>query len=214
MAGTDPARFASRLCLAVGSALAVTFALYATSVSYVVEREIWLLQATGWTAVGSLLLSLSATPVRIALEVAFARRPRRVLSALRRSLGMTAAWFAIGHAGIALSTYLWESWPTVTARPFLRSGLVALVILVALLTTSFPRVVRALRIRLWKPLHRLAYLAALFAFQHLLLSPFADRELVFWLFGASIVLASARFLSGRGWRAADREEEGSSGAPA
>lgn len=191
----SPASTARRLCLMLGGGLAAVFAVYAWGVDYVVAREIWLQQATGYSALAALLLSLSMTPIRH-LAVRLGRSSAAAyLPALRRSLGITAATFALAHAALALSTYLWNSWPTVINEPFLRAGLVTLAILTALLATSFPRIVRLLRIRLWKPLHRLAYIAGIFAFQHLLLAPFADRRLVVVIFAAALALQSLRLLA-------------------
>ena len=77
-----------------------------------------------------------------------------------------------------LSTYL-DGELYALVRPYLRAGAAATVILAALLVTSFPPLVRSLRVRLWKELHRFAYLAALFAMQHLALAPFAPKREVF-----------------------------------
>ena len=64
VAALTPALFARRTCLTIGGALAVAIPLYAVSLDYVVEREIWLQRATGWCALGALLLALSMTPLR------------------------------------------------------------------------------------------------------------------------------------------------------
>ena len=69
-----------------------------------------------------------------------------------------------------------------------------LVILLALWATSYPRVVRALRVRLWKPLHGLAFVAALLALQHALLAPMGEKAWVLALlgvFGLGIVVRAA-----------------------
>ena len=197
MAALTAALFARRTCLTIGGALALAIPLYAATLDYVVEREIWLQRATGWCALGALLLALSMTPLRRLAERLDRRLIASRLPALRRSFGITAACFALAHAGLGLSTYLWGSWAVVTAKPFLRAGLLTLVVLTALLLTSFPRIVRALRIRLWKPLHRLAYVAALLAFQHLMLSPFAERRVVIGLYLLVVAINCLRFLGRR-----------------
>ncbi len=50
-------------------------------------------------------------------------------------------------------------------------------ILLALLITSFPTLVRLLHMRFWKQLQRLVYIAVLFLFQHLMHAPLAFRWL-------------------------------------
>lgn len=150
---------------------------------------------TGWAALATLMLALSVTPAsRIATRLgARATALRRVTDA-RRTLGIASALLAVAHAGVALGGYLRGAWDVVLTWPYLRAGLVALAILVALLVTSFPPVVRALRVRLWKPLHRLAYGAALFTLVHLVLSPFASRTITLSLFAALFALGLARAL--------------------
>ena len=67
--------------------------------------------------------------------------------------------------------------------------------------TSVPRAVRALRVRLWKPLHRLSYAAAALVVLHLVLSPFVERAVVVVVAGALGAGALARLLTlrpGRG----------------
>ena len=143
-----------------------------------------LARATGWLALGMLALALCATPVQRVLRRVRPDHPVAArVPAWRRRLGITAALLAIVHGTVSLSGYLRDAWPAVVSWPHLRAGLVAGCILLALLLTSFPPVVRALRIRLWKPLHRLAYVAAAFVLLHLLLSPFAPRGVVLAFFG-------------------------------
>lgn len=160
-----------------------------------VARELVLARGTGWVALAALLLSLSTTPLARALG-----RLRRSPSAAptfavaRRALGMTAAWLALAHALIALAGTLAGNFAALPSSSHLRAGLTALGVLLALLLTSFARVVSLLRLRFWKELHRLAYLAAFLALQHVLLSPFAPRTLTLALFGATLLTIALRFL--------------------
>ena len=114
------------------------------------------------------------SPIGRALERS-GRVSKRRVTVLRRALGITTAALASAHATLALSTYLREAWHHVLAVSWLRSGFVALVILLALWATSYPALVRWAKIRLWKPLHRLAYVAFALALHHALLSPLAPR---------------------------------------
>ncbi len=155
-------------------------------------------RAIGWTALGALACALSASPVaRIARFV----RPRHTfplrLGPTRRALGISAAVLALAHATLALVGPLDGAWGAVLSWAYLRAGLVALTVLAALLATSFPRVVRALRVRLWKPLHRLAYVAAALVLVHLVLSPFAPRAITLGLFATLFVVSLGRFLPRR-----------------
>jgi sulfoxide reductase heme-binding subunit YedZ len=78
--------------------------------------------------------------------------------------------------------------------PHLRAGLLALCVLVALLLSSFPSLVRLLGLRTWKELHRLAYVAALLVLQHVLLAPFAPRATVLLLFALAAGVGLLRWL--------------------
>jgi sulfoxide reductase heme-binding subunit YedZ len=134
-------------------------------------REALLLaRAIGWCAAGLLLASLFMTP----LSRAFSAR-RRALTEARRALGIAAASLSILHVTLGLAGPLDGAWSAVLTWPHLRAGLGAVVVLAALLVTSFPRLTRALSVRLWKPLHRLVYVAAGLVVLHLFHGPFAPR---------------------------------------
>jgi DMSO/TMAO reductase YedYZ heme-binding membrane subunit len=55
-------------------------------------------------------------------------------------------------------------------------------------------VIALLRLRGWKQLHRLAYVAALLVLQHMLLSPFASRTGTLLLLGAGLLLVALKLL--------------------
>lgn len=182
------------------------------------ESALFALRASGWLAALALLSALSCTPIaRLVGRAGRGALALRVTRA-RRWLGIASAIAASGHAAVAIVSYLGvEDGPTlsracsaIASTAWLRSGALALAVLAPLLVTSFPRAVRALRVRLWKPLHRLAYVAAALALHHLVLAPFAPRWWVIALTIALIGLALARFspqrLRGEG---AGREERGS-----
>ncbi len=185
----DARRTAGRICLGLSLALAAIYLGVAAGYEYGPARELWLVRATGYSALGSLLLALSATPVSRLL-----RRSWPLLLALRRAFGISAAGFALAHASLVIATAPFSPLWHLMWRPQYRSGLVAAVILALLAITSFPRLVRALGIRLWKNLHRLAYLGLLLVVQHLLLAPFAPRRLVLALAAAVVLLGLLRLL--------------------
>lgn len=182
-------------CCALGSViLAVGFAVAALGLSYELEREIWLLRATGYSALGALFLSLSMTPLsRLSSRLFPSRQRAPKWLAFRRSFGMTAAVFGLAHGGLVLTTYLLGAWPAAVQTPYLRAGVVSLAILTALFLTSFPGLTRWLRIRHWQHLHRLSYVAVFFLFQHLLLAPFAPRVWVVTFFGGLLMISLLRW---------------------
>ncbi len=166
-----------------------------------------LLRASGWLPALLLALSLAVTPtLRLPLPLPPAARAR--LAGARRPLGIAAGLGALGHAVIASQLYLQSDLVSALRDiPWLRSGALALAVLVALLVTSSRRLVRAARLRLWKPLHRLAYVAAALVVHHLALAPFAPRVAVLGLalaLGAGVVVRlvrSGQARSRRGQRA-------------
>lgn len=156
------------------------------------EDAITLLRASGWTAILLLAGALAASPIARAFTAAGWRAAAARLPRIRRGLGIASASAGLVHAGVALALYLGDRpWAALAAVAWLRSGALALALLVSLLATSFPGFVRAARIRLWKPLHRLAYAAAALAVHHVLLSPWAPRAWALALaaaFGALLLL--------------------------
>jgi sulfoxide reductase heme-binding subunit YedZ len=188
-------RRASRVtapCAAIGVACACAPALFER---YAWARDLWLVRGTGWAALVALALSLCATPAgRLVERLAPARAAPQRFAAYRRALGLSAAAIGALHFALALATYLRGARGAVLEYPFLRSGLLALAVLLVLALTSFPAITRAARVRLWKHLHRLAYAAALLALHHALLSPFAPRGAVLAVFGAIVALGMLRLL--------------------
>ena len=161
-------------------------------------RALWLTRGTGWCALGALMIALSATPAgRLLARLRPASRRLPAVASFRRAFGVAAASLALCHPATALGGYLRGAWAAVWSFSYLRAGLVALVILFAMLVTSFPLLVRGLRVRLWKPLHRLGYLAALLVLDHLLLAPFAPRALTLELFAALFAIGLFRLLPAR-----------------
>jgi DMSO/TMAO reductase YedYZ heme-binding membrane subunit len=75
-----------------------------------------------------------------------------------------------------------------------------------MLATSFPPLVRRLRVRLWKPLHRLGYLVAILALDHVLLSPFAPRAITLALFALFFAFGLLRLLPSDRGAEADLDE--------
>jgi sulfoxide reductase heme-binding subunit YedZ len=154
------------------------------------EGAVQAAQATGLLACAGLLAALSISPLS-ALVPAW-RGPNARAKALRRKLGIGTAFLGLVHAAVAFVGVLDAEPAALLQTSQLYAGLAALAILLLLLLTSYPRVVQALRLRAWKELHRLSFVAALLVVQHVALSAFAERRLVLALLGVVGVLFVAR----------------------
>ena len=194
-AAGSASRARRRIALSVGavSVLAVlATSAWAFGQASVPARALSSSRGTGWVAFGALALSLLVTPLSRVAARTTTSAARYAL--LRRALGMSAAWLALGHALLSLSGTLDWNWTALWSWPHLRAGLTALFILLVLLATSFTAVIAALRLRFWRELHRLVYLVPLLVAQHALLSPFASRTWVLLLLSGLGVLGLARLL--------------------
>ena len=119
-----------------------------------------------------LVLSLSCTPLKIALDWNW---PLRV----RRTLGLCAFFSVVLHflvylvldQNFALGPVLRD----VLKRPFIAVGFAALVLLVPLALTSTKRSLARLGFRRWQQLHRLAYPIGILGVLHFYLRVKADH---------------------------------------
>ena len=158
---------------------------------------------SGWLAILCLTATLSVSPLRaLSNRVRQGHGTLRSAAPARRALGIASAVLATLHAFVSASQLHDFSrggfgWLLDTA--FVRWGLTGLLILLALLLTSFPKVVRMVHLRGWKELHRLAYVALACATMHCLLSPFAPRVWILALLAWAACLASLRLVL-RLWR--------------
>ncbi|MEZ4337676.1 MAG: ferric reductase-like transmembrane domain-containing protein [Sandaracinaceae bacterium] len=164
--------------------LAAAALAFGASAEWSVERDLLFIRGTAWGALVMLGLSLSATPIGKVLA-RLRRDANAAVTEARRALGIAAAALATLHAGLALVTWLAETWPLALELSWLRSGVLAWAILAALWITSYPKVVAKVG-NLWKPLHRLAYVAFVLVLHHALLSPLAPRG---WVLSAGVAVA-------------------------
>lgn len=188
----DARRRAAQICLGLSLALAALYVGVAAGEHYAAARELWLVRASGYTALGALLAALAVTPLLRVLG-----RAPPLLLGLRRGFGISAAAFAGVHASLVLLGAPFSPLWHLMWKPQYRSGLIAASILGLLALTSFPRLVSGLGVRLWKNLHRLAYLGVLLVLQHLLLSPFASRRVVLGVAGVVLLLGLLRLWPAR-----------------
>jgi sulfoxide reductase heme-binding subunit YedZ len=167
---------------------------WASGNPWIPARDLAYERGTGWAALVALFASLLVTPLA-RLSARAGRTPGFVLQLpMRRALGMTAAWLALSHAFAALKGTLDWNWTALWSWPHLRSGALALGVLLILLVTSFGAVVARLRLRFWRELHRLAYAVPLLVLSHVLLSPFAPRIVALSSVGAVYALGLLRYL--------------------
>lgn len=118
-----------------------------------------------WLSVALLIFTLAIAPLCKLLP----RLPGKpILRDARRMLGISAAWFACWHVGISYINQFQSAnplnLPVIYQRAF-ALGLVALIILLALVATSFDTAFRRLGIW-WFRLHRLIYLGVLLIIFH------------------------------------------------
>ncbi|MGE0785568.1 MAG: ferric reductase-like transmembrane domain-containing protein [Sandaracinaceae bacterium] len=178
--------------------------LYGSLPDWPMERSILWSKATGWVAIGALALALCASPVGAALGWWRRRSFAATTAEARRALGIASAVIAIIHLTIGLTGVLAGELERVLTIAWVRAGAGAVAILLPLVVTSFPTAVRVLRVRLWKPLHRLAYVAGVLAVQHALLAPMSDGRWVIALAAVVLAIAPLRLLRRRP-RSADRD---------
>jgi DMSO/TMAO reductase YedYZ heme-binding membrane subunit len=156
-------------------------------------RELAAARGSGLVAGAALIVALAVTPLATFARAGSVGHGRAAL--VRRALGMAAGWLALAHATIAFVGPLHADPGALTQTAHLGAGLAALCVLTLLLATSFAAVVRHARLRFWKELHRLSYVAALLVLQHLALSPGASRALVLGLCAALAVVFVARIVA-------------------
>jgi len=117
---------------------------------------------TGEAALVLLLLSLACTPVNIILGI-------KSVLALRRPLGLYAFFYALLHflvfIGLDYGFNIGYILQDLADKRYILAGLVALLLLLPLAITSTKGWIRRLG-KKWKQLHRLVYLAAIFAVLH------------------------------------------------
>jgi methionine sulfoxide reductase heme-binding subunit len=166
---TTQRRRAARIVLTLVASGAVGVVMIGLSQHYAPLRTWEVVRALGWLASACLVGALAVTPLQRVL-----RSP--LLPALRRSLGLAAASCGAVHATAALlglpglaAGVLSDAW--------LRAGVAAFLLLLALFITSFDAPLRRLRLQHWKELHRLIYPAALCVALHALLGPYGTPAL-------------------------------------
>jgi methionine sulfoxide reductase heme-binding subunit len=122
-----------------------------------------LLRGLGDWTLRMLCLTLAITPLRQALGLS-------ALARWRRALGVWTFVYALLHA----LAYVWldMGWVwmdvlvDVAKRPFITVGLLAWLLLVPLVATSFNRAIKSMGAARWQRLHRMVYVVAALALLH------------------------------------------------
>lgn len=122
-------------------------------------------EAYGWLSLGMLLTAISIGPVYgIWRELP----GRAIMNDARRLIGVGAGWFALLHTGITYIVLFKAANPFQLPAAYSQAfavGFIALLILLAMVGTSFDKAFRGLGIW-WFRLHRLVYVAILLILLH------------------------------------------------
>jgi sulfoxide reductase heme-binding subunit YedZ len=151
-----------------------------------------LLHETGEDALAFLLVTLSVTPARRIFKI------NRV-QIVRRLLGVTAFFYALGHVSIYLLLnqlcYSVETcdvrgtWNDILKRKFIFAGMTAFSIMAVLAITSTGGWVRRLKKR-WATLHRFVYVAGIAGIVHFIWIQKSDiREPLKWALWLTVLFA-------------------------
>lgn len=138
-----------------------------------VVAQVWLCRVSGYLG---LLLLLCSQSMAVARRLGWISAKNHIL--WRRRLGINAACLSSLHVFIVWRTLL-AGYILAPFRetPWIMWGLGAWLVLLLLWFTSYPRVVRLLRVTHWRQLHRLAYPATLMAVLHVLLAPWSNPRI-------------------------------------
>lgn len=132
--------------------------------------QIWWARATGYAALGALLLSQAMAALARLGWISGKAHLR-----WRRRWGILSALLASVHLATMYQTFLGRQLLAAAREtPWIQLGLSSWGLLLLLWLTSYAPLVRLLRVRYWTHLHRLAYLASLLAVLHGLLAPWSD----------------------------------------
>jgi sulfoxide reductase heme-binding subunit YedZ len=144
----------------------------------------YLLDFTGIGAMNLLLLSLTVSP--LAEHLKFGQ-----IIILRKTFGVYAAFYALSHLAVFIAFELQFEWGLILSeiieRPYISVGFCALLILTALLVTSFDTLRKKMG-RTWQKLHRWVYLALILALLHFLWSIKANELQPYVYIGIGVIL--------------------------
>lgn len=182
------------LLLGLGIGLAAWCVIAFRAGGYYVQRDLFACQLSGYAALGYLAASLCSGPIWILLSRLGYHVEREFSARFSRNAGIAAALAAILHTVIALTTYLQYDWLVALQIPYLQWGGLSLLVLFVLLVGSFKPLMGLIRWKLWKPLFRLSFLAALLTLPHVFYAPFSSGWIVLALYCLAIIVSLLRWL--------------------
>lgn len=122
-----------------------------------------LIRGLGDWAIRLLCLALAVTPLRVGLAWP-------ALASVRRLVGLFTAFYAFLHALAYVwldQSWVWSDvWQDVLKRPFITVGMLALILLLAMVVTSPRAIAKRLGAARWRRLHRSVYVIAGLAVLH------------------------------------------------
>ncbi|PHS18151.1 MAG: hypothetical protein COA86_08375 [Kangiella sp.] len=190
--------------LALKIAFRVCFTLFILAIIYIISfgsveewsvtRNSWLVRSVGYAALISFALSFSITPLNKLTSFFGRKAPQAILLAFRRAFGIGAACFAIIHAGFVIYLQLESNWSVFIHLPFFRAGLISLFLLLVLLITSFPAMLKLFRVKYWRNLHQLVFVIGIMIIQHVWLSAFVPAWVVLAMLISYSILVLLRFI--------------------
>jgi methionine sulfoxide reductase heme-binding subunit len=153
----------------------------------------------GFMASVILAVVLTFTPLRVLFPKS---KLALALNRHRRLVGVSAFGYGLLHFTVHI---LYEGgWSSIGAtletdvsKPFLLTGMIALTILLVLTITSLHAAVRWLGGKVWKNIHRLAYVAAALVAYHQSAARKVFPVQVFWIFVPLVLLEIARIVKQR-----------------
>lgn len=147
------------------------------------DSALWMMESSGQTAFVMLCLTLVITPLRQLLSFP-------LLIWCRRPLGVMTFFYAFCHFVIWVGAERRFSFALmgrdIVERPFISLGVLALIILAVLASTSHQMMVRKLG-RRWQQLHRGVYVVAVLVALHFLMMQRVDESAMFAYLGAAVI---------------------------
>ena len=134
------------------------------------EAEQLLIRETGILAFVLFVGSFLCTPARRLLKALGYGSLQ--LASWRRSLGLASTFAALCHLGVLMGLHIGDA-PVFGAwfQPYAQAGAAALLLLLILSLSSFPRPTRLFKLKHWKTLHRVVFVVFLLLLVHVLFGP-------------------------------------------
>ena len=163
-------RASTPICLVfMGLGLSLICLRY-TRTDFAWEADQLLIRETGILAFVLFVGSFLCTPAGRFIQAL--GHPPPPLAPWRRSLGLASTLAALCHLGVLLRLHIGDT-PVFGPwfQPYAQAGAAALLLLMILSLSSFPKLTRFTKIRHWKTLHRVVFVVFLLLLIHVLFGP-------------------------------------------